>query len=61
MMALSTFENHCVEGKLTFDDPFLDAGVQNPPFENVAAPYLRVRILQGYLAHEKHPPPRTLQ
>ena len=22
-----TFENHCLEGRLTFDDPFQDAGV----------------------------------
>ena len=26
-MPVSTFENHCREGKLTFDDPFLDSGV----------------------------------
>ena len=24
---MSTFKNHCIEGKLTFGDPFLDSGV----------------------------------
>ena len=27
MLALSTFRNHCLEGNLTFGDPFLDSGV----------------------------------
>ena len=27
MLALSTFEDHCLEGKLTFGDPLLDSGV----------------------------------
>ena len=27
LKAISTFENHCLEGKLAFGDPFLDSGV----------------------------------
>ena len=27
ILALSTFETHCLEGKFTFGDPFLDSGV----------------------------------
>ena len=26
ILAVSTFENHCLEGKLTFGDPFFDSG-----------------------------------
>ena len=26
-VALLTFKNHCLDGKLTFGDPFLDSGV----------------------------------
>ena len=29
-MPVFTFENHCLEGKLTFGDPFLDSGVVGP-------------------------------
>jgi len=29
MLAISTFENHCLEGKLTFGDHFLDSGLAN--------------------------------
>ena len=27
---VGTFENHCLEGKLTFGDPFFDSGVVRP-------------------------------
>ena len=32
-MPVSTFETHCLEGKLTFGDPFVDSGVvhSTPP------------------------------
>ena len=30
-MPVSTFENLCLEGKLTFGDPFLDSGMAGPP------------------------------
>ena len=31
-MPVSTFENHCLGGELTFGDPFLDSGVVHTRF-----------------------------
>ena len=44
-MAVLTFENHCLEGKLTFGDPFLDSGVVRPE--------KRVRLFENDLGIRK--------
>ena len=45
--AISTFENNCLEGNMTFGDPFEDSGVKTTFDSNMHAPPGRSRASCG--------------